>query len=118
MIDGVPLVGAGEWVIGVSDYGVAGALGLHVALVAFAQNDHAFARKLARSPDPVVLVIANSFRQAIFRPEEIDGAGIAVIVGENRGLALFFRRKGAVVGGDGLCDLLPPEHVGIKLREF
>src|ERR1700720_4878602 len=72
VVDGLPFVGAGERVLRVADDGVAGAFGLHVSLVAFAEDDEALAGVLTGAPDPVVLVAADGFGETVSGAEEVD----------------------------------------------
>src|SRR5690348_10031605 len=56
------------------------------------KNDD-FSCVVARPPQKIILMAADSFRQAIPRPEKIDGASLAVVVAENGGLRLLLRRQ-------------------------
>ena len=64
-----------------------------VACSVAAENDHDAAIVIARTPEPVALMIANRFRQTEPRPKEIDRARLTVAVRENCRPRLFFRRK-------------------------
>ena len=56
------------------------------ALLAIIHDDHTFARVIARSPEEIALVTADRPRQSIFRPEEIDRAGLAIVLDKDRRL--------------------------------
>jgi len=102
---------------GTANYGVTGAFCLHIVFVALSQDNDALACILARSPYPVVLMSSDGLREAVLWPEEVDGAGVSIVIGKDRGFSLLFRGKRAVVGRNGLSDLLPAEHIGVKLRQ-
>ena len=50
-------------------------------------------------------------------PEEVDGAGLAVVVAEDAGDAALLGRQGVVDAGDLIDLLLPAEAVGEELRQ-
>src|SRR5262249_30334013 len=58
-----------------------------------AENNHDCSVVIARTPNPVGLMIANRFRQTEPRPEVIDRARFAEVVRENGGARLFFWRE-------------------------
>src|ERR1700730_14164725 len=58
-----------------------------------AEHNRDAAVVIARTPEPVALMIADRFRQTETRPEEIDRAGFAIIIREDRGSLLFFGRE-------------------------
>src|SRR5262245_9586754 len=81
------------------------------------QDDDDLARVFARPPEEMRLVRADRRGQPVSRPEQIDGAGLAVVLCEDR-------RPGSLVGRQGVIDarnvgdqLLPPELVPEQLRQ-
>src|SRR3954447_5620200 len=82
-----------------------------------AEDDHAFAGIIARTPKPVALVIADRFRQTVLLPEKIDRARLAVIIREDRGLRALFGWKRVVNFADFPHHFLPAEFVGKMLRQ-
>src|SRR5438876_76459 len=89
-----------------------------VAGAVAAENDDAFAGVIARTPKPIVLVIADRLRQPIFPAEEIDRARLAVTVGEDRRLRALFRRKRVINSDDFPRHFLPAELIGEMLRQW
>ena len=87
------------------------------ALSPVAEDDHAVAGIAARSPEEISAVAAESGRQAVGAAEEVDGAGLAVVLG--KGAAVFPVFRGDAIPGFGGFgdDLLPSELIGIPLRE-
>src|SRR5262249_7493230 len=82
-----------------------------------AENNHDCSVVIARTPNPVGLMIANRFRQTEPRPEVIDRARFAEVVRENGGARLFFGRKRFV---DARClfgHFAPAKLVREILRE-
>ena len=69
---------------------------LAVAFPVAAQHDHNRAGVVARAPVPVVLVIADGFRQSILWTKEIYRARLAVAVGEDCRLGTFLRREAVI----------------------
>ncbi len=51
------------------------------------------------------------------RAEEVDGAGLAVIAGEDAGDGALLRGQGVVDLGDLLDHLVPAEAVGVELGQ-
>src|SRR3954469_11947 len=76
-----------------------------------AQDDHAFASVIARTPEPVALVIADRFRQSVLLAEEIDRTRLAVAVGEDRGLDALLGRQRVVDAADFARHFLPAEFI-------
>src|SRR5215475_99941 len=70
------------------------------------------------APEPVVVVSAEDRWKVemIAAAEEVDGAGLTVVAGEDADAVLVCRWKG-VEGASDDCDLLlPTEAVGVELR--
>src|SRR5438067_3458161 len=82
-----------------------------------AENDDAFAGVVTRAPKPIVLVIANRLRQPVFLAEEIDRAGLAVIVRKDRGLRALLGRKRVVNPSNFARHFFPAEFIGEMLRQ-
>ena len=57
------------------------------------ENNHRAAVVIAGPPNPVGLMIADRFRQTESRSEEIDRAGFAEVVRENRGACALLGRE-------------------------
>src|SRR5258708_7887345 len=79
-------------------------------------DDHAFAGVITRSPQEIILMAADRTRQAVLRTEEVDGAGLPVILSEDRGPRADVRRKIVVNPRDLRRHFLPAELVGEELR--
>src|SRR5947208_12519498 len=90
---------------------------LPVTFAVAPKNDHAFAGVIARSPEPVALVIADRFRQPVLLPEEIDRPSLAVAVREDCRLRALLGRKRVVNLADFAGHLFPAEFVGEMLRQ-
>src|SRR6267143_1841946 len=81
------------------------------------QDDHAVSGVTLRSPEVVGLMAAESARETVARTEEVDGAGLSVVLSEDAAIVVF-------VCGDAVPrlsgfgdDLLPAELVGVPLRQ-
>src|SRR2546430_1052150 len=46
---------------------------------------------VARSPEKIILMATDGFRQAVARAEKVNGAGLTVAVAKNGGFGLLFR---------------------------
>src|SRR5712691_1152452 len=57
------------------------------------ENNHAIARIFSRTPEEIGLMATQSGRQAIASAKEIDGAGLAVILGEDAAVAALLRTE-------------------------
>ena len=80
--------------------------------LAIAEHDQAVSRIAARSPQKICLVSAEGGRQTVARSEKVDGAGLAIVLGEDAAIAALLYRD-AVPGLRGFGDdLLPAELVG------
>src|SRR5215831_1547819 len=87
------------------------------ALLAIIHEDHTFASVIARSPEEIALVTADRPRQSIFRPEEIDRAGLAIVLDKDRRLRSNIRRQ-TVVNARHRRDHFRPAKLGrIILRQ-
>src|SRR5262249_11448967 len=85
-------------------------------LRALAKKNHTRARIVARAPVEITIVAANCLGQAERWTIVIDGAGLAVVPGQNRATLALALRQAAVDLSDGGSELLPAEHVRIVLR--
>src|SRR5438105_14988224 len=81
------------------------------------ENDHAFAGVIARTPKPIALMVADRFGQAVLLAKEIDRAGLAITVGEDRGLRALVGRKRVVDAPNFARHFLPAEFIGEMLRQ-
>ena len=86
-------------------------------LSAVVKDDHAVSGVATRAPEEPGLVAAEGRREAVAAAEEIDGAGLAVVLGEDAAIV-------ALVDGDAIpsdssfvSDLFPAELVGVPLRQ-
>jgi hypothetical protein len=68
-------------------------------------------------PDEVAVVAADGFREAEGEAVEVDGAGFAVVAGEDAGFGLLLRGEGRVGLFNGGCQLGPAVAIGKVLRE-
>src|SRR5471030_1711725 len=82
-----------------------------------AENNHNVAGIVPGAPVPVGLVIADGFGQAVLWSEIIDGAGLAVTVGEDRRSGALFRRQAVVNTRHLAHHIFPAELVGKVLRQ-
>src|SRR5580658_273521 len=90
---------------------------LFEAFPAVVEDNHTIAGIAARSPQEPGLMAAERCRQAVAAAEEVDGAGLAVVLGEDAAVFAVFDRD-AVPGDGGFGDdFFPSELVGIPLRE-
>src|SRR5437868_834722 len=88
-----------------------------VACAVAAEDDDALAGVIARSPKPIALMIADRFRKSVLLPEEIDRAGLAVTICENRRDRALLRRKFVVNSPDFAGHVFPAELIGEMLRQ-
>src|SRR5215467_2490840 len=72
---------------------------------------------LTRPPEPIALMIADGFRQSIFRTKEIYRASFSVIVRENGRPRTLVRGKRIVNCRDFARHLFPAEFVCEVLRK-
>ena len=81
------------------------------------EHDHAVPRIAPRSPEEPRLVTAERRRQAVAPAEEVNGAGLSVVLRKDAAIAAFLR--GEPVPGDRSFgdDLFPAKLVGIMLRQ-
>ncbi len=70
-----------------------------------------------RSPEPVVVVAADRAGQAVGVAEEIDRAGLAVVLGEDARLRPLVRWQRVVDAGDFGNHFRPAMHVRVVLRQ-
>src|ERR1700679_1098388 len=86
---------------------------------AVAENGHAVSRGPARSPENPSLMSAERAGQAVAAAEEVDGAGLAVVLGEDSAVFIFaLVWRQAVPGYCGLGDdFFPAELVGVPLGQ-
>ena len=72
------------------------------------------------APEPVVVVSTEGGWKVemIAAVEEVDGAGLTVVAGEDADAVLVCRWKGVEGAGDDCDLLLPTEAVGVELREL
>src|SRR5471030_1382372 len=110
------LVGHGVGVINAGSLLHARETPLEILLPPMHHND-AFDGVVSRSPEEIILMPADGWRQAVFRTEQIDRAGLAVILPENRGPGANVRWQAVVNARDRGSHLLPSELVGIDLRQ-
>src|SRR5438105_2994998 len=82
-----------------------------------AENDHAFAGVIARTPKPIALMVADRFGQAVLLAKEIDRAGLAITISEDRRLRALLRRKRVVNPADFARHFLPAEFIREMLRQ-
>src|SRR5919202_3233672 len=81
-------------------------------------GDNHFAGTVIGSPDIVVVVPADGLRKVVPWPEEIDGASLSVVAGEDAAFGSLFGRKIPIDTGYGRHHCLPAEPVGELLREL
>src|SRR5437588_1400984 len=81
------------------------------------ENDYAFAGVIARTPEPVALMVADRFGQAVLLAKEIDRAGLAITVGEDCRLRALLGGKRVVNPADFARHFLPAEFIGEMLRQ-
>src|ERR1035441_7091955 len=93
-----------------------GELALQIRLPARHHN-HAFSSSAARAPKKVVLVAADGGREAVFGTEEIDGAGLSVVLSEDGGARADVGGQAVVNARHGGGHFLPPELIGKKLGQ-
>src|SRR5207302_4391069 len=82
-----------------------------------AENDHAFAGVIARTPKPMSVMVADRFGQAVLLAKEINRAGLAITVGEDRGLRALVGRERVVNPADFARHFLPAEFIREMLRQ-
>src|SRR5579864_834179 len=116
IIDVEMLVRHGVGVINAGDFLNVGKPRLEVILPP-SHDDHTFAGVPTRPPEEVVLMRADGGRQAVFRTEQVDGSGLAVILAEDRGFRSDLRREVVIDARDGRRHLLPAKLVGKELRQ-
>ena len=80
-------------------------------------HDHAFARVASRPPKEVVLMTAEGLGKSHLRAEEIDGAGLAVVLAKDGAAAAVFRTEPVVSSVHRLRHLAPTEVVRVDLRK-
>src|ERR1051326_6571058 len=81
------------------------------------KNDHTLSIEISRAPQPISLVVADRLRQTEARPEEVDRAGLSVVVRKNRGARALIRRKRVVGARRFVRHCFPAEFVGEILRQ-
>src|SRR5205085_6780812 len=81
------------------------------------ENDHAFAGVIARTPKPIALMVADRFGQAVPLAKEIDRAGLAITISEDRDLRALVGRKRVVNPADFARHFLPAEFIREMLRQ-
>src|SRR5580700_8431027 len=84
-------------------------------LFAVVEDDHAIAGVAARAPEKPGLMAAKRWRETLAGAEEIDGAGLAVVLGEDA-TVVAFGGGNAVPGDSGFIDdFFPAKLVGVPL---
>ncbi len=80
-------------------------------------HDHAFAGGAAGTPEEIVLMAADGGRQSVPRAEEIDGAGLPVVLSEDGGARADIGGQAVVHAGYRGGHVFPAELVGEELRQ-
>src|SRR5262245_51307950 len=86
-------------------------------LSAVAHHEHSGAAVPSGPPIPIAQVPGESLGQAQLGSIEIDGAGLSVILAEDRCPFPLWRRNRMVRSGDGLGHFRPAETVREELRQ-
>src|SRR5437764_2944780 len=81
------------------------------------ENDHAFAGVIARTPKPIALMVADRFGQAVLLAKEIDRAGLAVTISEDRSFRALLGREHVIHRADFARHFLPAEFIREMLRQ-
>ena len=83
------------------------------------EDDHTVAGIAARSPEKPGLVAAEGRRQSVAAPEEVDGAGLAVVLGEDAAgfICSLVRGKAIPRYGSFGNDFFPSELIGVPLGQ-
>jgi len=80
-------------------------------------EDHDLSGTLSGSPHPVRVVARDRRRQAQVRAEELQGAGLPVVLGVDAGHGLLLRGEGIEDLGHAAGQLGPTVHVGVELPQ-
>src|SRR5437879_5960224 len=81
------------------------------------QDNHAVAGVAARAPQKISLMAAEGWRQSGAAAKEIDGAGLAVVLGEDAA-ARALRGRDSIPGDSSFIDdFFPAELVRVPLRQ-
>ena len=73
--------------------------------------------RCARAEEPVAAGGAHHLGQAVARPVEVERAGLAVVPGDDDRIAPLIVRQSVVHPRHRGHLLLPPQHVGVVLRQ-
>lgn len=98
------------------DFAYGGVIAFEVLLAA-GEDDDAFAGAAVGTPEEVALMSADGVGEAVFRAEEVDGAGLSVVLRKDAGLGADIEREGVEDAGGGGGHFGPAELVGEELRE-